>query len=137
MKHYNVSPQGEPVFDWWLDLTGQEIRCPSMMHGRQAHTIGTTYTREDVAMTVEYVKRQIAENQAHGRGGLNARSMTWANFFGPDEECSKFTDNWNLARQSRKKPVPAPTKAVAVVEETKWLEGAAAMAELKARLRDV
>lgn len=132
----NVSKEGAPVFLWWQTLTGQEIRCPGFLHGRQAHTIATLYTREDVEITVAYVKRQIAENQAHGRGGLNARSLTWSNFFGPDQECSKFTDNWNLARASvRKKAAAAPVAPVATPKDELYDQGSAAMAELKARLK--
>jgi hypothetical protein len=133
----HITPQGKEVLGWWHSLTGQEIRVPNFLHGRQCQTIVETYTREDVELTVRYMKAEIAANEANGRKGLNARSLTWANFFGPDEECSKFADNWNLAKlwaARRQKASPAPIKP-AEPSSSLHEAGVAAMAATLQRLK--
>lgn len=130
------APQCQTVFDWWRELTGQHIRIPGLLQQRQAFNLHTGFTREDLEITVRYIRHLINEAEGSGRGGMSALSLQWRCFFGNDEEITTFQDRWNLAQQwAARKRQPVALAPEPVVEPSLYQNGAAAMAETLRRLK--
>lgn len=132
------------VIERYHSLMGVPVRfVPGDMHALAARYVRAGFTLEDLALVIDYLKRQIKRGEQGERntGGWNRASLRWGKLFEQktegDEGLQRFTELLTLAMAEQPKKVAkaAPAPAATEADDAMRERAVAAMRETKAMLK--